>query len=126
MGQTLKLFSKEMLYVDNNGETNLRRHVDGCPRRIYQTLPFARGKIPVKRTKSLANGTFVREKTRGRWPGKSAHRKTLCQPLAEKRGAEPLAKRHAFSLAEPLACSLTFVCSFPAPLTTTDLCGGSD
>ncbi|AES99976.1 hypothetical protein MTR_5g086870 [Medicago truncatula] len=42
---------------------------------LQETLPFARGKIPVKRTKSLANGTFVREKTRGRWPGKSAHRK---------------------------------------------------
>ncbi|KEH38896.1 hypothetical protein MTR_2g084455 [Medicago truncatula] len=31
-------------------------------------------------------------------------------PLAEKRGAEPLANRATFSLAEPLAWSVTFVC----------------
>lgn len=34
IGQTLQLLSKEILLEDNNGETNLRRCGDGCPRRI--------------------------------------------------------------------------------------------
>ncbi|KEH29899.1 hypothetical protein MTR_4g055735 [Medicago truncatula] len=42
---------------------------------LQETLPFARGKIPVKRTKSLGNATFVREKARGRRTRKSTHRK---------------------------------------------------
>ncbi|KEH15671.1 hypothetical protein MTR_0669s0020 [Medicago truncatula] len=60
-----------------------------CPHSI--SILFL-GKIPVKRTKSLANGTFVREKTRGRWPGKSAHRKHFARgytPGRKTRGRTP-------------------------------------
>ncbi|AES93927.1 hypothetical protein MTR_5g009040 [Medicago truncatula] len=59
---------------------------------LQETLPFARGKIPVKRTESLAKGTFVREKARGGSSGKSAHRKPFARgytPGRKTRGRTP-------------------------------------
>jgi hypothetical protein len=52
--------------------------------------PFARGKIPEKRTESLANWTFVREFPRGRSTCKSTRRKHFARGYTpgKKRGAQ--------------------------------------
>ncbi|KEH25058.1 hypothetical protein MTR_6g015300 [Medicago truncatula] len=85
---------------------------------LQETLPFVRGKIPVKKTQSLVNATFVRKNIRAEATAKALIANILpgATPLREKRGAEPLVYRQTFSL----AYSLTFVCNFPAPLTRTD------
>jgi len=41
---------------------------------LQETLSFARGKIPKKRTESLGKWTFVREFTRGGSIGKTTRR----------------------------------------------------
>ncbi|KEH25927.1 hypothetical protein MTR_6g037870 [Medicago truncatula] len=89
---------------------------------LQGTLPFARGKIPVKRTKALANGTFVREKTRGRWPGKSAHRKRFARgytPGRKTRGRTP-GKRQRFLPGRTPGMSPHFRLQLSCTTDTTD------
>jgi hypothetical protein len=58
---------------------------------LQETLHFVRGKIPGKRTESLANWMFVREFPRGISHRKTAHRK----PFA--RGSTPGKKTRALT-----------------------------